>query len=186
MKLKICATGGAIWVALCAALLTSCASAPQAPMPTVAKVDLNRYLGKWYQVSLIPNSFQAQCVADTQAHYALQDTWTGDSIRVTNRCRTAAGAIDTAVGVAKIVPDSHNAKLKVAFFRPFYGNYWVLALGDDYDWVLVGEPKREFGWVLSRKPVLDEGLLNQALARAQALGYDKSQFVPSPQTQPLE
>jgi apolipoprotein D and lipocalin family protein len=172
-------------IAISAILLAACTSAPQAPMPTVANVDLSRYLGNWYQVSLIPNTFQAQCVADTQANYALQDTWTGDSIRVTNRCRTAAGAIDTAVGVAKIVPDSQNAKLKVAFFRPFYGNYWVLALGEQYDWVLVGEPKRQFGWVLSRKPMLDQATLDIALNRAQALGYSKTQFVNSPQTNPL-
>lgn len=175
----------ALAVALTVSLLAACTSAPPAPMATVANVDLNRYLGNWYQVSMIPNKFQAMCVADTQANYSLQDTWTGDSIRVTNRCRKSDGTVEAAVGVAKIVPDSSNAKLKVAFFRPFYGNYWVLALGDNYDWVLVGEPKREFGWVLSRQPTLDAASLNAAMQRAEALGYQRSQFVTSPQTQPL-
>jgi apolipoprotein D and lipocalin family protein len=155
-------------------------------MATVSNVDLNRYFGNWYQVSMIPNSFQKMCVADTQANYALQNTWTGDSIRVTNRCRNSSGEVETAVGVAKIVEGTNNAKLKVAFFRPFYGNYWVLALGDNYDWVLVGEPKRQFGWVLSRKPVLDAASLDAALNRAEKLGYLREQFVASPQTKPLD
>ncbi len=172
--------------ALIACTLVACSTAPTAPMATVPSIDLNRYLGNWYQVSFIPNRFQAMCVSDTQANYALQDTWTGDSIRVTNRCRDKNGAIETAQGVAKIVEGSNNAKLKVAFFRPFYGNYWVLALGDSYDWVLVGEPKRQFGWVLSRKPLLDAASLDSAMNRAEKLGYTRGQFVNSPQTKPLE
>jgi apolipoprotein D and lipocalin family protein len=169
--------------------LAACSGAPLAPMATVPSVDLNRYLGNWYQVSMIPNTFQKMCVTDTQANYALENTWTGDSIRVTNRCRTADGSIETAMGVAKVVDGSSNAKLRVAFFRPFYGNYWVLALGEvagNYDWVLVGEPKRQFGWVLSRKPILDEASLNAALAKAEKLGYTRSQFVNSSQTKPLD
>ncbi len=176
-------------ITLVCALLAACSSAPTAPMATVPSVDLNRYLGNWYQVSFIPNRFQAMCVSDTQANYALQDTWTGDSIRVTNRCRDKNGAIETTQGVAKIVADSNNAKLKVAFFRPFYGNYWVLALGEaagQYDWVLVGEPKRQFGWVLSRTPNLDAAKLEAALVKAQQLGYERSQFVASPQSKPLD
>ncbi len=179
-------TNTLLLTALLVALLAACTSAPQAPMATVTSVDLNRYLGNWYQVSMIPNTFQAMCVADTQANYALQDTWTGDSIRVTNRCRKSDGSVETAIGVAKIVEGSNNAKLKVAFFRPFYGNYWVLALGDNYDWVLVGEPKRQFGWVLSRKPLLDAASMNAALARAEQLGYSRGQFAASPQTKPLD
>jgi apolipoprotein D and lipocalin family protein len=170
------------------ALLAACSTAPQAPLATVPSVDLNRYLGNWYEVAMIPNRFQAMCKSDTQANYSLQNTWTGDSIRVTNRCRKSDGSVETAVGVAKITPDSNNAKLKVAFFRPFYGNYWVLALGDQsasYDWVLVGEPKRAFGWVLSRTPVLDEASLNAALNKAESLGYTRSQFVKTAQNKPL-
>lgn len=166
--------------------LAACSSTPLTPMATVPSVDLNRYLGNWYQVSMIPNTFQKMCVADTQANYALADTWTGDSIRVTNRCRTVDGSIETAQGVAKVVEGSNNAKLKVSFFRPFYGNYWVLALGDTYDWVLVGEPKRQFAWVLSRKPVLEKTSLEAAYTQAEKLGYTRSQFVSSPQTKPLD
>ena len=129
------------------------------------------------------------CVADTQANYALETSWTGDAIRVTNRCRKADGSVEIAVGVAKIMPDSNNAKLKVAFFRPFYGNYWVLALGQSqgqYDWVLVGEPKREFAWVLSRQAILSADNLNQAMKIAQQLGYKREQFVTTPHNQTIQ
>ena len=86
------------------------------------------------------------------------------------------------------MPGSGNAKLRVSFFRPFYGDYWILALGGgaDYGWVLVGEPKRQFGWVLSRTPQLPPSELDAALARAEALGYDRRAFKTTPQTQPLD
>lgn len=165
------------------AALTGCASAPTAPLPTVASVDLARYTGAWYEVASLPNRFQKQCVADTQARYRQ----TGADIEVVNRCRTADGKVDDITGVAKVVPDSGNAKLRVSFFRPFYGDYWVLALGSgqDYGWVLVGEPTRQFGWVLSRTPTIAPADLEAALTRAEALGYARSAFKRTPQTQPL-
>lgn len=167
--------------------LAGCASGPgtpAAPLPTVASVDLARYAGAWYEVASLPNRFQKQCVADTQARYRQ----TGADIEVVNRCRTADGKVDDITGVAKVVPDSGNAKLRVSFFRPFYGDYWILALGGgaDYGWVLVGEPKRQFGWVLSRTPQLPPSELDAALARAEALGYDRRAFKTTPQTQPLD
>lgn len=167
-----------------AALLAGCASAPTAPLPTVPTVDLARYAGAWYEVAALPNRFQKQCVADTQARYRQ----TGADIEVVNRCRTADGKVDDITGVAKVVPDSGNAKLRVSFFRPFYGDYWILALGGgaDYGWVLVGEPTRKFGWVLSRTPQLPPSELDAALARAEALGYDRRAFKTTPQTQPLD
>lgn len=165
--------------------LSACSNAPQMPLETAPSVDLNRYLGDWYEVAMVPNKFQKNCVADTLANYALETTWTGDVVRVTNRCRKADGSVQTAQGVAKIVEGSQSTKLRVSFFRPFYGNYWILALGDNYDWVLVGEPGREFGWVLSRSPTLNSASLNAALDTAVQQGYARSQFVSSLQTRPL-
>jgi apolipoprotein D and lipocalin family protein len=141
-------------------------------LPTVASVDVPRYLGTWYQQALIPNKFQAMCASDTRATY-LRD---GDGLVVVNQCRKADGQVETAKGVAKIVEGSNNSKLRVSFFRPFYGDYWVLALDPDYNWVLVGEPNREFGWVLSRNTKLDEATLNQILDRAVSVGYDRTAF----------
>ncbi len=168
-----------------AAGLSGCSTAPKAPMaplPTVASVDLARYAGRWYEVASLPNRFQAQCVADTQAQYRAD----GDDIEVTNRCRRADGGVETVTGVAKVVAGSANAKLRVSFFRPFYGDYWVLALAPDYRWALVGEPGRQFGWVLSRTPQMAPADLETALARAEALGFARAAFKPTQQTQPLD
>ena len=165
--------------------LAGCASGPgtpAAPLPTVASVDLARYAGAWYEVASLPNRFQKQCVADTQARYRP----VGDDIEVRNRCRTADGTVEDITGIAKVVPGSGNARLRVSFFRPFYGDYWILAFGPDQRWVLVGEPKRQFGWVLSRTPQLPAAELDAALARAEALGYDRRAFKATPQTQPLD
>lgn len=169
-------------VALALAGLSACsASPPVAALPTVAAVDLARYSGDWFEVAMLPNRFQAQCVADTQARYR---EVAGD-VEVVNRCREADGKVSEARGIAKVVDGSGNAKLRVSFFRPFYGHYWVLALSDDYRWVLVGEPKRKYGWVLSRTPVMSPADLAAALSRAQALGYDRAAFQLTPQTRAL-
>lgn len=161
------------------ALLTGCTTANEtnlAPMPVVTSVDVARYLGTWRQVAWIPNSFQGDCVSDTKATYTLD----GKDLRVQNQCKDVNGKTTEAIGIAKIVEGSNNAKLRVSFFRPFYGNYWVLALDPDYKWVLVGEPKRSFGWVLARDNKLDPTTLNQILDRAVSLGYDRAAFKMSP------
>ena len=147
-----------------------------APMSVVDKVDVARYLGTWHQVAWIPNSFQGDCVSNTKATYTLD----GADLRVQNQCIDAKGKTSEAIGVAKIVEGSNNAKLRVSFFRPFYGNYWVLALDPDYKWVLVGEPKRKFGWVLARDTKLEPATLNQILDRAVGLGYNRADFKLSP------
>ena len=160
--------------------LAGCASGPgtpAAPLPTVASVDLARYAGAWYEVASLPNRFQKQCVADTQARYRP----VGDEIEVRNRCRTADGTVEDITGIAKVVPGSGNAKLRVSFFRPFYGDYWILAFGPDQRWVLVGEPGRRFGWVLSRTPEMAAADLAAALDRAQALGFERGAFRLTPQ-----
>ena len=152
------------------------------PLPTVASVDLARYTGGWYEIALLPSWFQRQCVADTKARYRAD----GDGgIEVVNRCRTADGSVETAKGRAKIVAGSGNAKLRVSFFWPFYGDYWVLDLDANYQQVLVGTPSRDYAWVLSRQPTMAEADLQKLLDKAAALGFDKAAFKRSPQTQPL-
>ena len=162
--------------------LVACSSPPPGPpLPAVASVDLARYLGTWYEIAVVPNRFQKQCVADTQARYRMQ----GDDIEVFNRCRQSDGTVSAITGIAKPVAGSANAKLRVSFFRPFYGDYWVLALPEDYRWVLVGEPSRRYGWVLSRTPQLAPADLTAALVRAEQLGYVAAAFQRTPQTQAL-
>jgi len=165
--------------ALCAA---PPAAAESPPLATVASVDLARYAGAWYEIALLPNRFQKQCLADTQARYRLD----GERVEVLNRCRTADGRVDDIKGHAKVVEGSGNAKLRVTFFWPFYGDYWVLALDPEYRQVLVGAPNRKYAWVLSRTPQLDDGALEALLDRAAALGFDKTAFKRTPQTQPLD
>lgn len=151
-------------------------------MPTVEKVEVDRYLGKWYEIAMIPNRFQSMCVADTRAEYQRNN----DALKVINRCRKQDGRIETAEGVAKIVDGSNNAKLRVSFFRPFYGNYWVLDLDPNYQWVLVGEPSRKYGWILSRNMQLEPSQLQAILQTAGRLGYQTSDFKMTPQVKSID
>ena len=162
-----------------AALLSACAT-PHPPLPTVQNVDLNRYYGTWYEIAMLPNSFQSMCVSDTQALYRPD----GKNVSVVNQCRTADGTIKQADGIAKQVEGSHGAKLRVSFFRPFYGDYWILELDPDYRWVLVGEPGRKYAWILARNTSLDAATLDRLLARAAVLGFDRKAFVLTPHTLP--
>jgi apolipoprotein D and lipocalin family protein len=152
--------------------------APQAPVASVASVDLNRYIGKWYEIGSFPLFFQRNCMGDTTAQYALE---ANARVSVTNRCRTASG-FDEAVGHASVVDGSANARLKVSFFWPFKADYWVIGLDPDYRWAVVGNPNRKYLWVLSRTPQLPQALLDAALASASAQGFDLSQLRYTQQT----
>lgn len=159
------------------AVLLACTT-PHPPLPTVQSVDLSRYYGTWYEIARLPNSFQSMCASDTQAKYHAD----GSVVAVMNECRTAEGELKQAKGVAKIVAGSNGAKLRVSFFRPFYGDYWVLDLDPDYGWVLVGEPGRKYAWILAREPKLDDATLQRLLTRAAALGFDRQAFLRTPQS----
>ena len=157
-------------------LLGACTSI-HAPLATVPAVDLERYYGTWYEIARLPNRFEAICVSDTQATYRPD----GHQVTVVNQCRTADGKVEQANGIAKVVAGSQGAKLRVSFFRPFYGDYWILDLDPDYRWVLVGEPGRKYAWILAREPKLDAVTLEALQARAAALGFDRQAFIMSPQ-----
>ena len=152
------------------------------PLPTVDQVDLARYVGTWYEIALLPNRFESQCASDTQARYTVQE----GGIQVLNRCRKADGKVDSAEGRAKIVDSSSNAKLKVTFFWPFYGDDWILALDANYTEVLVGTPDRRYGWILARQPDLAEARVQALLERARELGFDAQAFKRIPHLKPLD
>ncbi len=159
------------WLLLAAAstaLLGGCGG-KHPHLPTVERVDLDRYLGTWYEIARYPAPFQEGCVA-TSATYSLRD---GGGIRVLNRCLVERfdGELREAEGRAKIVDRDTNARLKVTFFWPFYGDYWVLDLGPDYEWALVGEPSRKYLWILSRSRQMDPAVYAAIVARLPALGY---------------
>lgn len=157
------------------AALSGCQSGP-ASLDLVERVDLDRYLGRWYEIASIPQYFQRGCVA-TQALYSLRED---GRIRVENECRVDSldGEVRRAEGVAWVEPgDDSNARLRVGFFWPFWGRYWVIDLDPGYRWVVVGHPSREYLWILSRTPVLDESVYDAILDRLEAQGYDPALLV---------
>jgi apolipoprotein D and lipocalin family protein len=144
----------------------------------VARVDLDRYVGTWYEVAKIPNRFQKDCAGGTTATYTRQ----GDGkIEVVNRCRKADGSEQRARGIAKVVDAQSHARLKVSFvsflgIRPFWGDYWVLGLGENYEYAVVGTPDRKYGWILSRTPELPPETLETIWATVASQGYDPVAF----------
>ena len=141
----------------------------QAPVKTVSHVDLDRYMGTWYEVASFPQWFSEGCTA-SQAEYEKR----GRRVRVTNSCRLddIHGPWKSADGWAKVVDKRSNAKLKVTFFWPFFGDYWIIELDEDYRWAVVGSPDRDSLWILSRTRQLDADTLDLILNRIDLQGFD--------------
>lgn len=140
-----------------------------APQPA-RTVQLNRYLGNWFELARYENSFETDCEGVTAQYYLRDD----GMIKVINTCRKGSpdGAKKAVEGRAKIVPNSGNAKLKVSFFGPFYGDYWVLDHAADYSWSIVGEPSGRYLWILTRTAKPSEQIRKMLVKRATSLGYD--------------
>lgn len=155
---------------------------------TVASVDLQRYAGRWYEISRFPNRFQDHCTGDVRATYALVEN---GRMSVVNECRTQSGKTDRAEGVARVVAkDDSNSKLKVRFAPAFlswlpivWGDYWIFDLAEDYSFVLVGSPNRDYLWVLARTPVLANASYDRLIQAASARGFDVSRLVKTNQTE---
>jgi len=147
-------------------------------MKVVPKVDLTRYMGAWYSIASIPQVFDRKCVGGTTATYTLNEDGT---VAVLNACYLSDGGLTQAKGVAWVADTKTNAKLKVTFI-PFLrlnflaGDYWIIDLGPDYEYAVVGHPSRKYGWILSRTPELPEDVLPGIIQRLEAQGYDFSQF----------
>lgn len=152
------------------------------PLETVERVELSRYLGKWYEIASYPQSFQEGCTATT-ATYTLRDD---GEIDVLNRCRKGepTGELDTAEGRARVVDKKTNAKLEVSFFRPFWGDYWIIQLDDDYQWTVVGHPSRDYLWILSRTPTLPDTTYEAIIDRLKQQGYETERLVWTTQVSP--
>lgn len=144
------------------------------PLEAVPRVDLQRYLGTWYEIATIPQRFQKGCVGVT-AHYSLRDD---GAIDVVNVCRkdTLDGKVTSIRGKAWVVDKATYAKLKVRFFWPFSGDYWIIELDPDYRWAVVGHPGRSYYWILSRTPQIAPALYDELIRRAAAKGYDTSRI----------
>lgn len=149
-------------------------------------VDLNRYEGRWYEIAKYPNRFQRDCTGDTTATYRLKDN---GKIEVVNECREADGSMKKATGEAKVPDKDEPGKLKVRFapgwlsWLPWvWGNYWVIELGPEYRYSVIGDPGRDYFWILSREPEMDEATYKSILERAREKGFDPSKVVKTPQS----
>ena len=154
-------------------------------LKTVGKVDLKRYTGKWYEIARYPNKFQKQCVGNVTAQYTLKDN---GRIEVRNQCAESDGTTSDVVGEAKVSDKDTNAKLKVRFapkavsFLPFvWANYWIIDLGDDYEYSVVGEPKREYLWILSRNPQMSDEQYQKILRKVEEMGFLPGKLQKTPQ-----
>lgn len=145
------------------------------PLDTVEYVDLERYAGMWYEIARLPNSFQKDCW-NSSAEYRIIDS---ETIRVINRCNedSADGEIDDVTGKAWVVEGSGNAKLKVSFFWPFKGDYWILELDENYQWVAVGTPSRKYLWIMAREQRWDAVPLEDVKQRLASKGFDVSKLM---------
>jgi apolipoprotein D and lipocalin family protein len=151
------------------------------PLEVVKNVDINRYIGKWYEIARLPNSFEKGCYAAT-AEYSIID---GETIRVINTCNkdSLLGEIDQVKGKAFVVPNSNNAKLKVQFFWPFRGDYWIIDLDEEnYQYALVGSPNRKYLWVLARTNKMDDNTYEMLLEKAKAKGFNIDKMEKTPQS----
>lgn len=144
-------------------------------LQTVPKVDLNRYLGTWYEIATIPQRFQKGCTA-VSATYTLRKD---GKISVLNECRKDSlnGRYKAAKGKAWVVDTLSNAKLKVQFFWPFSGDYWIIELDSNYQYAVVGHPNRNYLWILCRSRKMDDTLYLDLLDRIKNHGYDLSKIV---------
>jgi len=150
---------------------------PAQPLRVVPAVDLEQYMGSWYEIARLPNRFQKECAGEVIATYTLRED---GRIGVVNQCRKEDGRIQRAEGVARVADEREpNTKLEVRFapsflsFLPFvWGSYWILDLAPDYRYAVVGEPDRKYLWILSRTPQMDDATYEEIGARLADLGYD--------------
>lgn len=138
-------------------------------LKTVDRVDIKRYMGKWHEIASFPARFQRNCTCTT-AEYTLNDDGT---VLVDNRCYNAKkDKWEGVKGTASVQDTTTNAQLAVQFFWPFKGDYYIIALADDYSYALVGEPSREYLWILSRTPQLAQASYDRLTTIATQKGFD--------------
>jgi apolipoprotein D and lipocalin family protein len=146
-----------------------------AELTVVPSVDLTKYVGTWHEIARLPMWFQRNCASDTTATYTLRPD---GRIDVLNQCRKADGSITSAKGTARVADaNGPNSKLKVTFFWPFSGDYWIVDLDPQYRWAVVGEPGRKNLWILAREPRMDDALYRQIVERAAQKGFPVEKLI---------
>ena len=141
---------------------------------TVPNVDLKKYAGKWYEIASFPQRFQKNCNCTT-AEYTLTDK---DFVVVENRCKkdSVNGKSSYIKGKAFVVANSGNAKLKVQFFWPFKGKYWIIDLAHDYSYAVVGHPNKKYLWILSRTATMKDTTYQKIVSTIKEKGFDISKI----------
>ena len=172
-RLAKIAMGGVVLTGLAVGTI---AYAQAKPLPTVEKVELDKYLGVWYEVARKPMFFERKCAFNVTATYTLNEN---GNIVVDNKCADQDGDLQQSLGEAFVVNAPFNSKLKVSFLPEGVrlipvgrGDYWILKLDEDYQTVLVGEPRRKYLWVLSRIPNPKKEIIHEYLNYAKSWGYD--------------
>lgn len=166
---------------------------PGKPLPTVQSVDLERYSGRWFEISRLPMWFERKCMDNITANYTVRND---ARIDVVNSCRTEDGQI-TARGIAEVPDAKYPGQLRVRFAPDWlawlpvvWGDYWIMDLDPDYRWVMIGAPSRGYLWILSRTPQLDAAIVTRLKHSATAQGFDitsmidvtNHEYLPAPQT----
>lgn len=179
-----------LWIALSVFCFhqVSHAESELPPVTTVSSVNLEQYLGHWYEIAAMPQFFERKCVGNTTADYALENASESDQqLTVSNRCEKSDGSISTALGRAKVVNETTHAKLKVTFVHflgwqyLLGGDYWILGLGENYSFAVVGSPGRNYAWILGRTPSLSPAELSQASQILIDQGFDTCKLIFTPQ-----
>jgi apolipoprotein D and lipocalin family protein len=163
--------------------LLACASLKEPsvpPLEVVPQVDLKRYIGTWHEIARFPHRFQEGCVGSRATYTLLED----GKIGVLNQCYKGSlnGEISSVQGKAWVTDPKTNAKLKVRFFWPFTGDYWIIDLGENYEYAVVGHPNRQYLWILSRTPEMDEPLYDRILKKLSSQFYDVSRLMKTSQS----
>ncbi len=143
-------------------------------LETVPMVDLSRYAGKWYEIAAYPQRFQKNCHCTTAEYTATDKGY----LIVENRCNkdSVGGKLSSVKGKAFIEKNSGNAKLKIQFFWPFRGKYWIIDLADDYSYAVVSHPNKKYLWILSRTLKIKEDVYSKIISRLKAKGFDLSKI----------
>jgi lipocalin len=146
---------------------------------TVKELDLNRYLGTWYEIARFPHSFEKNLVGVTATYSMRED----GKIKVVNQGykNMLDGEPSVAEGKAKIPNKAEPGKLKVSFFWIFYGDYYVLELDENYQYVMIGSSSPKYFWILSRTPQMNPAIYDLLLEKARKRGYNLEQLVKVPQ-----
>lgn len=166
----------------------SYSEAASSPVTTVKFVDLKQYLGTWLEIASIPQYFQKKCTGNVTAEYSMASD---DTISVINSCDTKNGR-KTAKGRARVVDKTSNSKLEVTFVHILWwqfllgGDYWILAIGENYSYAIVGAPNRKYAWILSRTPKMAPAMLKEAAQSLVHQGFDTCQLISTVQNGGLQ